>query len=161
MIDLVRKNRHPVVFSESTISDRAAKQVARETGARYGGVLYVDSLSAAGRTRANLSRSAECHSRDHRQGIWQMNARSSHRHATQAVLRRGASISVRTVSVTYAMASPRCATRRFELDPGTICALVGVNGSGKSTIFKAIMGFVRPSAGEVRLCGLPGRRGAE
>jgi manganese/iron transport system substrate-binding protein len=47
VIDLVRKNKVPVVFSESTISDRAAKQVARETGARYGGVLYVDSLSAA------------------------------------------------------------------------------------------------------------------
>jgi manganese/iron transport system substrate-binding protein len=47
VIDLVRRNRIPVVFSESTISDRAAKQVARETGARYGGVLYVDSLSAA------------------------------------------------------------------------------------------------------------------
>ncbi len=48
VIDLVRKNKIPVVFSESTISDRAAKQVAKETGARYGGVLYVDSLSAAG-----------------------------------------------------------------------------------------------------------------
>ena len=46
VIDLVRKNKIPVVFSESTISDRAAKQVARETGAKYGGVLYVDSLSA-------------------------------------------------------------------------------------------------------------------
>ena len=48
VIDLVRKNKVPVVFSESTISDRAAKQVARETGARYGGVLYVDSLSLKG-----------------------------------------------------------------------------------------------------------------
>lgn len=48
VIDLVRKNKIPVVFSESTISDRAAKQVARETGARFGGVLYVDSLSAEG-----------------------------------------------------------------------------------------------------------------
>ncbi|MGZ9097341.1 MAG: metal ABC transporter substrate-binding protein [Micavibrio sp.] len=47
VIDLVRDNKIPVVFSESTISDRAAKQVASETGARYGGVLYVDSLSAA------------------------------------------------------------------------------------------------------------------
>ena len=47
VIDLVRKNKIPVVFSESTISDRAAKQVAREAGAKYGGVLYVDSLSAA------------------------------------------------------------------------------------------------------------------
>ncbi|HEY5798527.1 MAG TPA: metal ABC transporter substrate-binding protein [Bosea sp. (in: a-proteobacteria)] len=48
LIDLVRKNKIPTVFSESTISDKAAKQVARETGARYGGVLYVDSLSAEG-----------------------------------------------------------------------------------------------------------------
>jgi len=47
LIDLVRKNKLPAVFSESTISDRAAKQVARETGAKYGGVLYVDSLSDA------------------------------------------------------------------------------------------------------------------
>jgi len=46
VIDLVREKHIPVVFSESTISDRAAKQVAKETGARYGGMLYVDSLSA-------------------------------------------------------------------------------------------------------------------
>jgi manganese/iron transport system substrate-binding protein len=48
VIDTVRKQKIPVVFSESTISDKAGKQVAKETGARYGGVLYVDSLSAAG-----------------------------------------------------------------------------------------------------------------
>ncbi len=42
VIELVRKNGIPVVFSESTVSDRAAKQVAKETGAHYGGVLYVD-----------------------------------------------------------------------------------------------------------------------
>ncbi len=47
LIDLVRREKIPVVFSESTISDRPARQVARETGARYGGVLYVDSLSDA------------------------------------------------------------------------------------------------------------------
>lgn len=47
LIDTVRRNRIPVVFSESTVSDKPARQVARETGARYGGVLYVDSLSAA------------------------------------------------------------------------------------------------------------------
>jgi manganese/iron transport system substrate-binding protein len=45
VVDLVRKNRIPVVFSESTISDKPARQVAKETGARYGGVLYVDSLT--------------------------------------------------------------------------------------------------------------------
>ncbi|WP_101775816.1 metal ABC transporter substrate-binding protein [Pasteurella oralis] len=45
VIETVRKNNIPVVFSESTISDKPAKQVAKETGAKYGGVLYVDSLS--------------------------------------------------------------------------------------------------------------------
>ena len=45
MIDLVKKYEIPVIFSESTISDKPARQVAMETGANYGGVLYVDSLS--------------------------------------------------------------------------------------------------------------------
>jgi manganese/iron transport system substrate-binding protein len=39
VIDLIRKHKIPVVFSESTVSDKPARQVARETGARYGGVL--------------------------------------------------------------------------------------------------------------------------
>ena len=47
VIDGVRAHRIPVVFSESTVSDQPARQVARETGARYGGVLYVDSLTVA------------------------------------------------------------------------------------------------------------------
>jgi len=45
VIDAVRQHGIPVVFSESTVSDRPARQIARETGAAYGGVLYVDSLS--------------------------------------------------------------------------------------------------------------------
>jgi manganese/iron transport system substrate-binding protein len=48
VIDLVREHKIPVIFSESTISDKPARQVAKETGARYGGVLYVDSLTEAG-----------------------------------------------------------------------------------------------------------------
>nr|WP_306884917.1 metal ABC transporter substrate-binding protein [Amorphus orientalis] len=48
VIDGVRNNDIPVVFCESTVSTRPAEQVARETGARYGGELYVDSLSDAG-----------------------------------------------------------------------------------------------------------------
>jgi manganese/iron transport system substrate-binding protein len=47
VIDAVRANTIVAVFSESTISDKPARQVARETGALYGGVLYVDSLSEA------------------------------------------------------------------------------------------------------------------
>ncbi len=45
VIDGVRDNDIPVVFCESTVNTAPAEQVARETGARYGGVLYVDSLS--------------------------------------------------------------------------------------------------------------------
>lgn len=45
VIDTVRANKIPVVFSESTVSDKPARQVAAETAALYGGVLYVDSLS--------------------------------------------------------------------------------------------------------------------
>lgn len=47
VIDKVRQHKIPAIFSESTVSDKSAQQVARETGARYGGVLYVDSLSTA------------------------------------------------------------------------------------------------------------------
>ena len=47
LIDLVKKNHIPVVFSESTVSAKPAQQVAKESGAKYGGMLYVDSLSAA------------------------------------------------------------------------------------------------------------------
>lgn len=47
VIDGVRENNIPVVFCESTVNTDPAKQVARETGARYGGELYVDSLSEA------------------------------------------------------------------------------------------------------------------
>lgn len=45
VIDGVRDNDIPVVFCESTVNTAPAEQVARETGAAYGGVLYVDSLS--------------------------------------------------------------------------------------------------------------------
>jgi len=45
VIDLVRQHKIPSCFSESTISDRAMRQVSNESGAKYSGVLYVDSLT--------------------------------------------------------------------------------------------------------------------
>ncbi len=48
VIDGVRAHGIPAVFCESTVNPAPARQVARETGAAYGGVLYVDSLSEAG-----------------------------------------------------------------------------------------------------------------
>lgn len=47
VIDQMRENGIPAIFSESTVSPNPAQQVARETGASYGGILYVDSLSDA------------------------------------------------------------------------------------------------------------------
>ena len=48
VVDTIRKFKIPVAFSESTISDKPQQQVCRETGARYGGLLYVDSLTGDG-----------------------------------------------------------------------------------------------------------------
>lgn len=47
VVDAVRDNDIPAVFCESTVSQAPAQQIARETGAAYGGVLYVDSLTEA------------------------------------------------------------------------------------------------------------------
>jgi len=47
LIDQVNEHGIPVIFSESTVSGKPARQVAQETGAHYGGVLYVDSLSGS------------------------------------------------------------------------------------------------------------------
>src|SRR5262245_33631657 len=45
VVDTIRKFKIPVAFSESTISDKPQRQVCNETGARFGGILYVDSLT--------------------------------------------------------------------------------------------------------------------
>ena len=48
----------------------------------------------------------------------------------------------------------------LEVDRGEIVGLIGPNGAGKSSTLHAIMGLVRPAAGDVRLDGdsLVGRR---
>ena len=48
VIDQIRAHQVPVAFSESTVSDKPIRQVVKETNIRYGGVLYVDSLTEAG-----------------------------------------------------------------------------------------------------------------
>jgi manganese/iron transport system substrate-binding protein len=47
VIDQVEANDYPVVFCESTVNAKAMEQVAAETGALFGGTLYVDSLTSA------------------------------------------------------------------------------------------------------------------
>ena len=45
VVDLIKENSIPAVFCESTVSQKPAQQVARETKSKYGGILYVDSLT--------------------------------------------------------------------------------------------------------------------
>jgi manganese transport system substrate-binding protein len=46
-IEYVEANKVPAVFCESTVSDAPMQQVVGAAGAKFGGVLYVDSLSEA------------------------------------------------------------------------------------------------------------------
>ena len=45
VIDRINKNEISTIFCESTVNQAPAKQIAKETGANFGGILYVDSLS--------------------------------------------------------------------------------------------------------------------
>jgi manganese transport system substrate-binding protein len=45
LIATVRSRRVPAVFCESTVDSRAQQRVAQESGARFGGIFFVDSLS--------------------------------------------------------------------------------------------------------------------
>ncbi len=43
----------------------------------------------------------------------------------------------------------------LDVSAGSICGLLGPNGSGKTTTFKCLLGFARPNSGEIRFDGAP------
>jgi len=63
------------------------------------------------------------------------------------------SLYANNVSVTYNNGFKAIHDVMFNIHGGTICALVGVNGGGKSTLFKSIMGLVSLSTGDILLSG--------
>jgi len=67
------------------------------------------------------------------------------------------SIDIENVTVAY-HGKVALHSASLQLQPGTICGLVGMNGAGKSTLFKAIMGFVKPNTGRILINGLPIRK---
>lgn len=60
-------------------------------------------------------------------------------------------ITVDNLSVTYSNAKLALYNASCRVKPGTITALVGPNGGGKSTLFKSIMGFLKPTAGKIAI----------
>ena len=62
-------------------------------------------------------------------------------------------ITAQGVYVTYRNGQTALRDTTFEIPTGTITGRVGVNGAGKSTIFKAIMGFVPVAKGQITVLG--------
>lgn len=61
-------------------------------------------------------------------------------------------VSVRDLSVSY---GPVKAVEKvcFDIPQGAVAAIIGPNGSGKTTVIKAILGLVEPDQGDIRLLG--------
>ncbi len=61
-------------------------------------------------------------------------------------------IGFQRVSMRYhGMYTPALMGVSFEIEPGKVVAVVGRNGSGKSTILKLILGLYQPQAGSIRI----------
>lgn len=65
---------------------------------------------------------------------------------------RGAAVSVQTLSVAYGK-TPVLKGVNLEIGAGRFVALIGSSGCGKTTLLRAISGFVTPQAGTVSLNG--------
>ncbi|MBO3093886.1 ABC transporter ATP-binding protein [Cellulomonas dongxiuzhuiae] len=63
-------------------------------------------------------------------------------------------VRVRDLQVGYG-AAPVCAPVSFTLGEGQAIALVGANGSGKSTVLKTVLGLLEPLVGSVEVLGRP------
>lgn len=65
-------------------------------------------------------------------------------------------LEARGVSVSYPRsARPALDGADCRVAPGELVAVVGPNGSGKTSLTRALLGVVRPTSGEVRLDGVP------
>jgi manganese/iron transport system ATP-binding protein len=71
----------------------------------------------------------------------------------QATTPAAPGITAQGVYVTYRNGQTALRDASFTVPVGSITGLVGVNGAGKSTIFKALMGFVPVAKGQITVLG--------
>ena len=45
----------------------------------------------------------------------------------------------------------------LDVSPGSAVGIIGLNGAGKSTLLRVLLGYVRPTSGEVRIAGVEAR----
>ena len=62
-------------------------------------------------------------------------------------------IDVQKLSVRYKNGHTAIKNATFSISRGSISGLVGINGAGKSTIFKALMGFLPITEGTISILG--------
>ncbi|MBN6150246.1 ABC transporter ATP-binding protein [Xanthomonas sp. AmX2] len=62
-------------------------------------------------------------------------------------------VDIRQLSVSYAD-KPVLSELDLRVEPGCIYALLGGNGAGKSTTLSALLGFIKPAAGQVFVAGI-------
>ena len=60
---------------------------------------------------------------------------------------------VEGLSAGYRPGEPVLRDVSFSLEPGTIAAVLGPNGGGKTTLFRAVLGELPERRGEVALAG--------
>ncbi len=147
-IEYVKANKVPAVFCESTVSDAPMQQVVGATGARFGGTLYVDSLSEADGPVPTYLDLIRHDAEPHHHGA----DRSCGRHCWRGKAMTAPAILVENVTVHYGEVLA-LDSASLSLDAARICGLIGMNGSGKSTLFKVIMGMIKPDAGRVLIAG--------
>jgi energy-coupling factor transport system ATP-binding protein len=68
-------------------------------------------------------------------------------------------IELDNVSFTYREGEPDAVAAlsdlRLEIEPGQLVAIIGHNGSGKSTLVKLLTAVLYPTAGSIRIDGVP------
>ena len=64
-------------------------------------------------------------------------------------------LELRDLSFAYPAGRPLIAGLSFTFRSGGICAVLGPNGTGKTTLLKLLLGILKPSSGEMLLSGMP------